>query len=98
MKTSSLKVWAVYTLLIGHCPKKYDSNCSNQWKIVDDRDEISDAETEQTAVEVKTNKRINNTRIGKAKMTTDAGAKAIAALSLEERETVLDAVMLNEDF
>ena len=31
-------------------------------------------------------------------MTTDDMAKAIAALSLEERETVLDAVMLNEDF
>ena len=31
-------------------------------------------------------------------MTTDNIAKAIAALSLEEREMVLDAVMMNEDF
>ena len=92
------------------CPKKNEQNAQtkvNQTetkakertsKIVDDRDEISDAETEQTAVEVKTNKRINNARIGKANMTTDDVAKAIAALSLEERETVLDAIMLNEDF
>ena len=29
MMTFSLKVWAVYTLLIGHCPKKYDSSCSH---------------------------------------------------------------------
>ena len=75
------------------CPKKNEQNTQakvNQTetkakertsKIVDDRDEISDAETEQTAVEVKTNKRINNTRIGKPKMTTDDVAKAIAALS-----------------
>ena len=92
------------------CPKKNEQNTQTKvnqtetkakkrtTEIVDDRDEVSDAETEQTAVEVKTNKRINNTRIGKAKMTTDDVAKAIAALSLEERETVLDAVMMNEDF
>ena len=67
-------------------------------KIVNDRDEVSDAETEQTAVEVKISKRIDNARIGKAKMTTDDVAKAIAALLLEERETVLDAVILNENF
>ena len=92
------------------CPKRNEQNTPakvNQTEakakkrtteIVDDRDEVSDAETEQTAVKVKTNKRINNTRIGKAKMMTDDVAKAIAALSLEERETVLDAVMMNEDF
>ena len=92
------------------CPKRNEQNAQtkiNQTetkikehtsKIVDNRDEISDAETEQTAVKVKTSKRINNARIGKAKMTTDDVAKAIAVLSLEERETVLDAIMLNKDF
>ena len=92
------------------CPKRNEQNTQTKvnqtetknkkrtLEVVDDRDEVSDAKTEQTAVEVKTSIRINNARIGKAKMTTDDVAKAIVALSLEERETVLDAVMLNEDF
>ena len=66
-------------------------------EVVDDRDEVSEAETEQTAVDKK-GKHVYKTKIGKAKLTSDDVAKAIGLLSNEEREAVLDAVIMHEDF
>ena len=89
------------------CPKKKANSQANQTEvkpkgrvteIVDDRDDVSEAETEQTAVESvrNTNKkeRVNTARINKAKMLPEDVAKAIGQLSIEEREAVLDAVMM----
>ena len=66
-------------------------------EVIDDRDEVSEAETEQTAVDKK-GKHVYKAKIGKAKLTSDDVAKAIGLLSNEEREAVLDAVIMHEDF
>jgi hypothetical protein len=71
----------------------------NTMEVIDDRD-ISDAETEQTAVETKkTNKCVDTVRVNRTKLMPNDVVKAIGALSSEERDTVLDAIMMqNEDF
>ena len=89
------------------CPKKKANSQANQTEVkpkgrvtevIDDRDDISEAETEQTAVESVKNtnrkERVNTARISKAKMLPEDVAKAIEQLSIEEREAVLDAVMM----
>jgi hypothetical protein len=74
------------------CPKKNQQNNpakinqTQKWttNVVNDREEISDAETEQMAVEVnKTNKK-TSAQVNKMKMMPGDVAKAIAALSQEE--------------
>lgn len=93
------------------CPKKNKQNTQakvNQTEtkmkkhtteIVNNREEVSNAKTEQMAVETgKTSRCINTTWINKGKMMPDDVAKAIAALSPKEQETVLNAVMMHEDF
>ena len=91
------------------CPKKKTNGQSNAnqaevkpkgrvTKIVDDRDEVSDAETEQTAVDnaknTKTENCVNAVHVNKAKMLPKDIAKVIGQLSMEEREAVLNTVMM----
>ena len=65
MKTSLLKVWAVYTLLIGHCPKKYDSSCSHHSTNDDVQKAISDDDAQKVATNDDARKVVSDNNKGK---------------------------------
>ena len=62
-------------------------------EVVDDREDPSDAESEQTAVTERSEKR-STARVNKARMMPDDFVKILAKYTQEERDAVVEAVMM----